>query len=209
MEQASTSSEENKSNVPKFKIAVVGDHGVGKSALTVKYLTKRFISEYDPTLEDTYSKYDVVMQQNVFVTLMDTYDDGTKNPTRFLDWADGFIVVYAVNQRSTFERAQQILEKISQRRKNVINSSVIEAPCILVGNKSDLARYRQVSKVEGHDLSSQYDATFVEATATKEFQTVSRIFNTVVEGIINERELKKTLKPLYIVEDRTYRTTEQ
>ena len=37
------------------RIAVVGTAGVGKSALTVRFLTGRFLQHYDPTLEDEYS----------------------------------------------------------------------------------------------------------------------------------------------------------
>ena len=81
-------------SLPKEEVNVVllGKQSVGKSALVVKYLTKRFIREYDPFLgkrtrvasvstthsscvltEDTYWKPDVVDQQEVLVKVMDTY----------------------------------------------------------------------------------------------------------------------------------------
>ena len=37
-----------------YKIFVVGDGGVGKSALTIQFLQNEFIDEYDPTIEDSY-----------------------------------------------------------------------------------------------------------------------------------------------------------
>ena len=90
-------------SLPKEEVNVVllGKQNVGKSALVVKYLTKRFIREYDPFLgnkknisichiqyiqllflfiEDTYWKPDVVDQQEVLVKVMDTYGKvNTKN----------------------------------------------------------------------------------------------------------------------------------
>ena len=80
-------------SLPKEEVNVVllGKQNVGKSALVVKYLTKRFIREYDPFLgehhqgrfrklclsssfaEDTYWKPDVVDHQEVLVKVMDTY----------------------------------------------------------------------------------------------------------------------------------------
>lgn len=92
-------------SLPKEEVNIVllGKQNVGKSALVVKYLTKRFIREYDPFLgknntycfllikqnnfsindflivlifeflEDTYWKPDVVDQQEVLVKVMDTY----------------------------------------------------------------------------------------------------------------------------------------
>uniref|UniRef100_A0A673FQQ1 small monomeric GTPase n=1 Tax=Sinocyclocheilus rhinocerous TaxID=307959 RepID=A0A673FQQ1_9TELE len=40
---------------PEVKLAVFGRAGVGKSALVVRFLTKRFIWEYDPTLGETHT----------------------------------------------------------------------------------------------------------------------------------------------------------
>lgn len=49
---------EEKSPVPRVRIAVLGDVHVGKSALTVRYLTRRFIGEYS-------SKTDLLYRQTV------------------------------------------------------------------------------------------------------------------------------------------------
>ncbi len=37
-----------------LKVSVVGEAGVGKSAMIVRLLTGRFLQHYDPTLEDEY-----------------------------------------------------------------------------------------------------------------------------------------------------------
>ncbi|XP_029318609.1 ras-like protein family member 12 [Cottoperca gobio] len=55
-------------------LVLLGVMGSGKSALTVKFLTKRFISQYDPHLEDIYSSEERVDQQPVTVRVMDTCD---------------------------------------------------------------------------------------------------------------------------------------
>ena len=38
------------------KVVVLGSGAVGKSALTVQYISNHFIDYYDPTIEDCYSK---------------------------------------------------------------------------------------------------------------------------------------------------------
>ena len=43
-----------------FQLVVVGSGGVGKSALTISFTQKRFIDQYDPTIEDTYRKQVIV-----------------------------------------------------------------------------------------------------------------------------------------------------
>lgn len=43
-------------NLPTYKLVVVGDGGVGKSALTIQFFQKIFVPDYDPTIEDSYTK---------------------------------------------------------------------------------------------------------------------------------------------------------
>lgn len=50
--------DEKNSPVPRVRIAVLGNINVGKSALTVRYLTRRFIGEYS-------SKTDLLYRQTV------------------------------------------------------------------------------------------------------------------------------------------------
>uniref|UniRef100_A0A3Q0QYI8 small monomeric GTPase n=1 Tax=Amphilophus citrinellus TaxID=61819 RepID=A0A3Q0QYI8_AMPCI len=61
-------------NPAECNLVLLGVMGSGKSALTVKFLTKRFITEYDPNLEDIYSSEEVVDQQPVMLKVMDTWN---------------------------------------------------------------------------------------------------------------------------------------
>lgn len=44
-------------NLPVFKLVVVGDGGVGKSAITIQFFQKMFVTDYDPTIEDSYIQH--------------------------------------------------------------------------------------------------------------------------------------------------------
>lgn len=57
---------------PVTKIAVLGEAGVGKSALVVRSITGRFLHHYDPTLEDEYRCQVLVNGQMRSVAIMDT-----------------------------------------------------------------------------------------------------------------------------------------
>lgn len=46
-----------------FKLVVVGDGGVGKSALTIQFFQKLFVTDYDPTIEDSYIQHTEVDKQ--------------------------------------------------------------------------------------------------------------------------------------------------
>ena len=77
----------------EVNIALAGPLNCGKSAMTVRYLTRRYIGEYDPSIgaisdcelktfslscapstEDTYSKMITVDGDNVLMRIMDTSD---------------------------------------------------------------------------------------------------------------------------------------
>ena len=44
-------------NAHTYKLVVVGDGGVGKSALTIQFFQKMFVEDYDPTIEDSYIQH--------------------------------------------------------------------------------------------------------------------------------------------------------
>ena len=50
----------------EFKVVVLGSGGVGKSALTVQFVSGHFMEKYDPTIEDFYRKEIEVRRDFVF-----------------------------------------------------------------------------------------------------------------------------------------------
>lgn len=50
----------------EFKVVVLGSGGVGKSALTVQFVSGCFIEKYDPTIEDFYRKEIEVNFHNIY-----------------------------------------------------------------------------------------------------------------------------------------------
>ncbi|XP_045864967.1 ras-like protein family member 12 isoform X2 [Meles meles] len=123
----------------EVNLAILGRRGAGKSALTVKFLTRRFISEYDPNLEDTYSSEETVDHQPVHLRVMDTADPDTpRNCERYLNWAHAFLVVYSMDSRRSFEDSSSYLELLALHAKETQRSS----PALLLGNKLDMAQYR-------------------------------------------------------------------
>ncbi|XP_065498206.1 ras-like protein family member 12 isoform X3 [Caloenas nicobarica] len=127
------------SPLAECNVAILGCRGAGKSALTVKFLTKRFISEYDPNLEDTYASEELVDQQPVLLKVMDTADqDGPGNCERYLHWASAFLVVYSIDNRKSFEGCQRYLEILARHMRGCQRRS----PVLLLGNKLDMEQYR-------------------------------------------------------------------
>jgi hypothetical protein len=56
----------------EYRIVVVGAGGVGKSALTVRFIQGNFVEKYDPTIEDSYRKQVAVDGVACLLDIMDT-----------------------------------------------------------------------------------------------------------------------------------------
>ncbi|KAM8973572.1 ras-like protein family member 12 [Pelodytes ibericus] len=182
-------------------IVLLGCRGAGKSALTVKFLTRRFISEYDPFLEDTYTSEEVVDQQPVLVRVMDTADqDGPVNPERYLHWANVFLVVYSIDNKQSFEGCCQYLDILTQYNKGALH----ESPVLLLGNKLDMERYRQVSKADGSALATRHGCLFREISACLDFRLVQQVFHDAIQEVRREVERSAPIRPpLYINEEKS------
>ncbi|XP_078539210.1 ras-like protein family member 12 isoform X1 [Lissotriton helveticus] len=186
-------------HIPECNIALLGLRGSGKSALTVKFLTKRFISEYDPNLEDTYASEEVVDHIPVMVKVMDTADqDGPVTCERYLYWAHAFMVIYSIDNKRSFEGCQLYLDVLSRHMKE----SRHDYPVLLLGNKLDIERYRQVSKTEGSSLATSYGCLFHEVSACQDFEAVQMVFHEAVRQVRREAERHLPVRPLYITEEK-------
>ena len=59
-------------NSINYKICVLGDGGVGKTALTIQLCSNHFVEEYDPTIEDSYRKQVVIDDESCLLEILDT-----------------------------------------------------------------------------------------------------------------------------------------
>lgn len=159
-----------KNKALESKICVLGSAGVGKSALVVRFLTKRFIWEYDPTLECTYKHQAVVDDEQVTMEILDTAgQEWTIHREGHVRWADGFVLVYAINDKQSFEEMSQLKQNIDDIKKT-------NAQCVLVGNKIDLLHEVHVPTSEGERLAAEWACAFFETSASDGGEDITELF---------------------------------
>ncbi|OQR79491.1 ras-related protein Rap-2a-like [Tropilaelaps mercedesae] len=94
----------------EFKVVVLGSGGVGKSALTVQFVSGNFMEKYDPTIEDFYRKEIEVDQAPCVLEILDTA--GTEQFASMRDLyiknGQGFVVVYSITSHQTFQAMMAI-----------------------------------------------------------------------------------------------------
>jgi len=140
-----------------WRVAVLGDGGVGKTALAVQFTLNCFVETYDPTIEDAYRKQLVVDNRMCFVEVIDTagQEEYATLRDQWVREGQGFILVYSIASRATFDR----LEVFRQSMRRVKRGDPI---FMLVGNKCDKTYEREVSKEEGAALAKEFGCEFIE-----------------------------------------------
>lgn len=187
-----------------YKLVVLGDGGVGKTALTIQLCLNHFVETYDPTIEDSYRKQVGIDGQSCMLEVLDTagQEEYTALRDQWIRDGEGFILVYSISSRSSFTRIQKFHHQIQRVKESTsagsptypgsplsqTMSSFGPAPVMLVGNKCDRVTEREVSTQEGQALAKQLGCEFVEASA-KNCVNVEKAFYDVVRQLRRQRAI--------------------
>eukprot|EP01129_Flabellula_baltica_P017287 TRINITY_DN9538_c0_g1_i2.p1 TRINITY_DN9538_c0_g1~~TRINITY_DN9538_c0_g1_i2.p1 ORF type:complete len:190 (+),score=33.00 TRINITY_DN9538_c0_g1_i2:24-593(+) len=165
----------------KYKIAVLGAGAVGKSCICLQFVKNQFVSEYDPTIEDSYRKQIDVDGQVFVLDIFDTagQEEYATITELYVKTAQGFVVIYAIDNMLSFNHTASIYKVISRAKEEG------HLPIVLVGNKCDLEEERVISKAQGKERANEWgDIGFFEASA-KERINVDELFEECVRRIIS------------------------
>uniref|UniRef100_A0A0R3RJV6 Small monomeric GTPase n=1 Tax=Elaeophora elaphi TaxID=1147741 RepID=A0A0R3RJV6_9BILA len=168
----------NQQSPPVLRLVVVGGGGVGKSALTIQFVQRHFVMDYDPTIEDSYTKQCFVDDDICKLEVLDTAGQEEFNTMReqYLRSGNGFLLVFSVVDRNSFEEAIR-LHKLILRVKDRDGF-----PIVLVGNKADLESDRLISRQEAEELARRLRVPYVECSA-KHRMNVDESFHNLVRLI--------------------------
>jgi len=167
----------------------LGDAGVGKTALTIQFTRNAFVTEYDPTVEDIHRTTVPIDDSRIPICILDTAGQeefGTLKNT-YINLGQGFICVYAVNNRSSFDQVKALVKKIHWVKDRN------DLPVIIVANKCDLESTRQISSEEGLLVSESLRCHFIE-TSAKTGQNVERLFVEISQAVLQYLQAN-TLEP--------------
>ena len=143
------------------KIAVVGSGGVGKSALTIMYIQNVFISEYDPTIENSYRRAVQLHGENYILDILDTAGEEEYSVIKdqYYRAGEGFVFVYSVTCKSSLEDIEELIKRVN------LAKDTENVPMVIVGNKCDLDDTRELTTEDGKSLATKYKCPFFESSA--------------------------------------------
>ncbi|CDS41840.1 ras protein m ras [Echinococcus multilocularis] len=167
------------SAIPKFKVVVVGDGGVGKSALTIQYFQHMFLEDHNPTIEDSYLQNVEVDGEWCVLDVLDTagQDEFSAMREQYMRKGHGFIIVYSVTDQQSFRQVRRFYTQILRARDRD------SYPMILAANKIDLVQQRVVTPEEGQTLARELGVQYIETSAKNPPVNVDLIFHDLIRII--------------------------
>ncbi|MGB5910702.1 MAG: GTP-binding protein [Promethearchaeia archaeon] len=157
-----------------FKIVVFGDAGSGKTTLTKRLMTNLFISDTQMTIGVEF------VIKTIFIDgkeiKLQIWDFGGEERFRFLlpkyiRGASGGILMYDITDNTSLFHVEDWL--------SVIHETGEVFPIILVGGKSDLEAYRQISSEEGLEAAKSNDLYEYIECSSKTGENVEKVFEII------------------------------
>ncbi len=93
------------------------------------------------------------------------------------------MLVYSIVSRESFEEMKELKKSIDQI-KGIYNRTA----CVLVGNKSDLRRQRQVTTIEAKGLARDLDCGLFEVSAAEDIEPVTEVFRHAISRTLDRKE---------------------
>lgn len=162
-----------------MKLLMVGDSGVGKSCLLLRFVDDKFNATFITTIGIDF-KIKTIELDNTKIRLQIWDTAGQERfrtiTTAYYRGAMGIIIVYDVCNQSSFDRVETWYKTVQEHAKE-------DAQVIIVGNKCDQEDLRVVSTQQGEQLAEKLGVPFIEASA-KSGLNVSEVFYTLSRKIV-------------------------
>ncbi len=170
-----------------FKIMLLGDASVGKTSLTLRYISGFFLEDLKLTIGvDFYSKTSDFNNNKVKLQI---WDFGGEERFRFLlsqycKGANGAFFLYDITNRITLDHLPDWTQIIREHAGDV--------PIMLIGSKLDLERFRAVPREDGILAAKKYNLTSFVELSSKTGQNVEKAFDVMTETLIDKATTKKS-----------------
>lgn len=172
-----------------FQIALLGSGRVGKTCILQRYMYGTFLKEYVETVEDLYSQPYIIDGRQQNIDFIDTAGNISFPAMRqiYISKAHGFVLVYSISDKNSYEEMKKLWEQIKLVRKNILN-----IPVVVIGNHLDEENIRQIETFDALDWAcgENLGGCFLEVSA-KANKYIHDIFKILFEQFGNTRSKQK------------------
>lgn len=161
-----------------FKLLLIGDSGVGKSCLLLRFADDTYTESYISTIGVDFKIRTVELDgKTIKLQIWDTAGQERFRTitSSYYRGAHGIIIVYDITDVESFSNVRQWLFEIDRFASEQVNK-------LLVGNKSDLTNKRVVTTETAKEFAQTLDIPFLE-TSAKNSTNVEEAFLTMAAQI--------------------------
>ncbi|EDQ88622.1 uncharacterized protein MONBRDRAFT_37450 [Monosiga brevicollis MX1] len=161
-----------------FKLLLIGDSGVGKSCLLLRFADDTYSETYISTIGVDFKIRTIELEgKTIKLQIWDTAGQERFRTitSSYYRGAHGIIVVYDVTDKESFDNVKQWLTEIERYACENVNK-------LLVGNKSDLQSKKQVDYTTAKAFADERGIPFLE-TSAKSATNVEQAFMTMASEI--------------------------
>lgn len=170
-----------------FKVILIGNAGVGKSCLLLRFSDNTFNENYYSTIGVDF-KIKTITLENSKVVKLQIYDTAGQErfhtiTSSYYHAADGIGIVYDVTNKDSFDAVNVWLNDVEKLAKP-------EVCKVLIGNKCDLMTTKIISNDQGFDLAKAFGIPFLE-TSAKTAENVDNVFYQMAVEMVKRKEQNK------------------
>ncbi|XP_006177259.1 ras-related protein Rab-13 isoform X1 [Camelus dromedarius] len=162
-----------------FKLLLIGDSGVGKTCLIIRFAEDNFNNTYISTIGIDFKIRTVDIDgKKIKLQVWDTAGQERFKTitTAYYRGAMGIILVYDITDEKSFENIQNWMKSIKENA-----SAGVER--LLLGNKCDMEAKRKVQKEQANKLAQEHGIRFFE-TSAKSSMNVDEAFSSLARDIL-------------------------
>ncbi|SCV67133.1 BQ2448_5779 [Microbotryum intermedium] len=164
--------------LPPTELLLIGDSGVGKSCLLLRFADDTYTESYISTIGVDFKIRTIELEgKTVKLQIWDTAGQERFRTitSSYYRGAHGIIVVYDVTDNDTFSNVKQWLQEIDRYACEGVNK-------LLVGNKSDLTTKKVVEYSTAKEFADSIGVSMLE-TSAKNATNVEQAFLTMAKQI--------------------------
>jgi small GTP-binding protein len=166
----------------RFKHIIIGDSTVGKTSLTIKYITGSFLDDLRLTIGvDFYNK--TIEHRNKKVKLQ-IWDFAGERRFRFLlpkycKGTNSVFFLYDITKPITLDHLTDWINIIRKSEGN-------DVPIMLIGSKLDLKEQRKVTREEGEKIAAKYNLSSYIELSSKTGENVEKAFTIITDILLDK-----------------------